>query len=105
MQLSIGEVVIGHTTPVRHHHLHTPTPQTEKVMTAHSKFYSSTQMKIGNKLTELGVGMENNKVKEVVIQESKLTPKIQEPLHPESTPQLRTDRPQVLGGGLRICHP
>ena len=37
--------------------------------------------RIGNKLTELGVVLERNKVKVAVIQEPKL--KIQEPLHPE----------------------
>ena len=38
---------------------------------------------MGNKLTELEVVLERNKVKVAVIQESKLSPKSQEPLHPE----------------------
>ena len=56
---------------------------------------------IGNKLTELGVVMDNNKVKVKVIQESKLTPKSKNPcIHNYTT--VRKDRPHGQGGGLLI---
>ena len=54
---------------------------------------------IGNKLTELGVVMENNKVKLAVIQESKLTLKSKTPCIQTYT-TVRKDRPHGLGGGL-----
>ena len=56
---------------------------------------------IGNKLTELGVVMENNKVKVSVIQESKLTLKSKNPCIQNYT-TVRNDRPHGLGGGLLI---
>ena len=56
---------------------------------------------IGNKLTELGVVMENNKVKVAMIQESKLTPKSKNPCIQNYT-TIRMDRPHGLGGGLPI---
>ena len=56
---------------------------------------------IGNKLTELGVVMENNKVKVAVKQESKLTPKSKNPCIQNYTTD-RKDRPHGLGGGLLI---
>ena len=85
MQLSIGEVVIGHAAPVRHHHQTpspppTPTPPTDKK--SDDSTFNVLQLNangIGNKLTELGVVMENNKVKVAVIQESKITPKSKNP--------------------------
>ena len=56
---------------------------------------------IGNKLTELGVVIENNKVKVAVTQESKLTPKSKNPcIHNYTT--VRKDRPHGHGGGLLI---
>ena len=56
---------------------------------------------IRNKLTELGVVMENNKVKVAVIPESKLTPKSKNPCIQNYT-TIRKDRPHGLGGGLLI---
>ena len=56
---------------------------------------------IGNKLTELGVVMENNKVKMAVIQESKLTPKSKNPCIQNYT-TVRKDRPHGLGRGILI---
>ena len=56
---------------------------------------------IGNKLTELGVVMENNKVKVAVIQDSKLTPKSKYPCIQNYT-TVPKDRPHGLGGGLPI---
>ena len=45
--------------------------------------------------------MENNKVKVAVIQESKLTPKSNNP-HIQNYTTVRKDRPHGLGGGLLI---
>ena len=78
MQLNIGEVVTGPATPVRHHHkslypLPTFSPSSDQ--TSDDSTFNVLQLNangIGNKLTELGVVMENNKVKVAVIQESKL---------------------------------
>ena len=56
---------------------------------------------IGNNLTELGVVMENNKVKVAVIQESKLTPKSKKNCIQNYT-TVRKDRPHGQGGGLLI---
>ena len=56
---------------------------------------------IGNKLTELGVVMENNKVKVDVIQESKPTPKSKNPCIQNYT-TVPKNRPHGQGGGLFI---
>ena len=56
---------------------------------------------IGNKLTELGVVMENNNVKVAVIQQSKLSPKSKNPCIRNYTTVCK-DRPHGLGGGLLI---
>ena len=56
---------------------------------------------IGNKLTELGVVLERNKVKVAVIQESKLSPKSKNPCIRNYT-TVRKDRPHGQGGGLLI---
>ena len=56
---------------------------------------------IGNKLTELGVVMENNKVKVAVIQESKLTPKINKNCIQNYT-TVHKVRPHGQGGRLLI---
>ena len=56
---------------------------------------------IGNKLTELGVVMESNKVKVAVIQESKITPKSKNPGIQNYT-TVRKDHPHGQGGGLLI---
>ena len=56
---------------------------------------------IGNKLTEQGVVMENNKVKVAVIQESKLTSKSKNPCILNYT-TVHKDRPHGQGGGLLI---
>ena len=87
MQPSIGEKVIGPATPARphspsnrHHQLDLPLPlQNRSVMTARSTSYSSTLTESENKLTELEVVLERNKVKVAVIQESKLSPKSKNP--------------------------
>ena len=80
----------------------TPTPPTDK------KWDDSTfnvlqfnANRIGHKLTELGVVMENNKVKVAVIQKSKLTPKSKNPCIQYYT-TVRKDRPHGQGGGLLI---
>ena len=54
---------------------------------------------MGNKLTELGVVLERNKVKVAVIQESKLSPKCKNPCI-RNYNTVRTDRPHGQGGGL-----
>ena len=95
MQLSNGEVVIGHAVLVRHHHQHL------KVNDSTFNVLQLNANGIGNKLTELGVVMENNKVKVAVIQESKLTPKSKNPCIQNYT-TVRKDRPHGQGGGLLI---
>ena len=74
----------------------TPTPPTDQK--SDDSTFNVLQLNangIGNKLTELGVVMENNKVKVAVIQESKLTPK-------SKNPCIQKDRPHGQGGGLLI---
>ena len=56
---------------------------------------------IGNKLTELGVVLERNKVKVAVIQESKLTSNSKNPCIRNYT-TVRKDRPHGHGGGLLV---
>ena len=56
---------------------------------------------IGNKLTELEVVLERNKVKVAVIQESKLSPKYKNPCIQYYT-TVRKDRSHGQGGGLLI---
>ena len=56
---------------------------------------------IGNKLTELEVVLERNKVKVAVIQQSKLPPKSENPCIQNYTP-VRKDRSHGQGGGLLI---
>ena len=56
---------------------------------------------IGNKLTELGVVLERNKVKVAVIQESKLSSKSKNPCIRNYT-TARKDRPHSHGGGLLV---
>ena len=56
---------------------------------------------IGNKLTELGVVLERNKVKVAVVQESKLSPKSKNPCIRKYT-TVRKDRHHGHGGGLLI---
>ena len=56
---------------------------------------------IGNKLTELEIVLERNKVKVAVIQESKLSPKSKNPCIQNYT-TLRKDRSHGQGGGLLI---
>ena len=79
-----------------------PTPPTDKK--SDDSTFNVLQLnanRIGNKLTELGVVMENNKVKVAVIQESKLTPKSKNPCIQNYT-TVRKDRPHGQGGGLLI---
>ena len=56
---------------------------------------------IGNKLTELGVVLERNKVKVAVIQKSKLSSKSKNPCIRNYT-TVRKDRPHSHGGGLLV---
>ena len=80
----------------------TPTPPTDQK--SDDSTFNVLQLNangIGNKLTELGVVMENNKVKVAVIQESKLTPKSKNPCIQNYT-IVRKDRPHGQGGGLLI---
>ena len=56
---------------------------------------------IGNKLTELEVVLERNKVKVAVIQESKLSHKFKNPCIQNYT-TVRKDRSHGQGGGLLI---
>ena len=95
MQPSIGEVVIGHSTPP---------PPTPTYIKRDDRTFNVLQLNangIGNKLTELGVVMENNKVKVAVIQESKLTPKSKNTCIQNYT-TVRKDRPHGMAGGLLI---
>ena len=80
MQPSIGEKVIGPETPARSQQSPPPTlspaPPTEQI--SDDNTFNVLQLNangIGNKLTELRVGLEKNKVKVAVVQESKLSPK------------------------------
>ena len=101
MQPSNGEKVIGPATPARphspsncHHQLNL---QPTKQISDYSMF-NVLQLNangIGNKLTELEVVLERNKVKVVVIQESKLSPK-------SKNPCIRRDSSHGQGGGLLI---
>ena len=80
----------------------TPTPHTDQK--SDDSTFNVLQLNangIGNKLTELGVVMENNKVKVAVIQESKLTPKSKNPCIQNYT-TVRKNRPHGQGGGLLI---
>ena len=108
MQPRIGEV-IGPATPAlphspsnRHHQLDLPLPlrlPNRSVMTARSPSYNAHG--IGNRLTELAVVLERNKVKVAVIQESKLSPKSKNPCIQNYT-TVRKDRSHGQGGGLLI---
>ena len=80
----------------------TPTPPTDQK--SDDSTFNVLQLnanRIGNKLTELGVVMENNKVKVAVIQESKLTPKSKNPCIQNYT-TVRKYRPHGQDGGLLI---
>ena len=92
MQPSIGEKVIGPTTPVRLHRQISDDITFNVLLKANG---------IGNKLTELGVVLERNKVKVVVIQESKLSLKSKNPCTRNYT-TVRKDRPHGQGGGFLI---
>ena len=81
-----------------------PTASPPKDQTSDDRTFNVLQLSangIGNKLTELGVVMENNKVKVAVIQESKLTPKSKNPCIQNYT-TVRKDRPHGQCGGLLI---
>ena len=75
----------------------TPVPSAEQI-SDDSTFNANG---IGNKLTELGVVLERNKVKVAVIQESKLTSKSKNPCIRNYT-AVRKDRPHGHGGGLLV---
>ena len=111
MQHSIGEVKIGPATPARsqkpsnhhHHHLQPMLHLPNKLVMTDSTFnvIQLNANRIGNKLTELGVVLEKNKVKVAVIQESKLSSKSKNPYIRNYT-TVRKDRPHGNGGGLLI---
>ena len=100
MQPSIGERVIGHATPAwphrpsNCHHQLDPRLPTEQI--SDDSMFNVLQLNangFGNKLTELGVVLERNKIKVAVIQESKLSPKSR---------TTRKDRSYGQGEGLLI---
>ena len=78
-----------------------PTPTDKKSYDSTFNVLQLNANGIGNKLTELGVVMENNKVKVAVIQQSKHTPKSKNPCIQNYT-TVRKDRPHGQGGGLLI---
>ena len=87
--------MIGHAAPGRHHHqhLHHLLPLFHLQIKSDDSTFNVLQLNangIGNKLTELGVVMENNKVKVAVIQESKLTPKSRTPASRITPQSVRT---------------
>ena len=86
-------------TPLPHP---TPTPHTDKKSDDSTfKVLQLNANGISSKLTELGVVMENNKVKVALIQESKLTPKSKNPCI-QNYITVRKDRPHGQGGRLLI---
>ena len=108
MHHSIGEIKIGPATPARPQKTQqstppppspspTPAPQISDDSTFNVLQFNANG--IGNKLTELGVVLERNKVKVEVIQESKSS---------KSNPCIRNyttvrkDRPHGHGGGLLV---
>ena len=79
-----------------------PAPPTEQI--SYDSTFHVLQLNangIGNKLTELRVVLEINKVKVAVIQESKLSPKAKNPCIQNYT-TVRKDRSHGQGGGLLI---
>ena len=79
-----------------------PTPPTKQI--SDDSTFTVLQLNangIGNKLTELEVVLERNKVKVAVIQESKLSPKSKNPCIQNYT-TVRKDRSHGQGGGLLI---
>ena len=113
MQHSIGEKVIGPATPHRAPSSQQSPPPTPSpplstappsVQIDNDITFNVLQLNangIGNKLTELGVLLERNKVKVAVIQESKLSPKSKNPCILNYT-TVRNDRPHGQGGGVLI---
>ena len=75
----------------------TPAPPTDQI-SDDSTFNANG---IGNKLTEVGVVLERNKVKVAVIQESKLSSKSKNPCI-RNYITVRKDRPHSHGGGLLV---
>ena len=109
MQPSIGEKVIGLVTPARlhrpsiqHHQLY-PLLRLPDQISDDSMFnvLQFTAHGIWNKLTELGVVLERNKVKVAVIQELKLSPKSKNPCIRNYT-TVHKDRSHGQGRGLLI---
>ena len=113
MQHNIGKLKIGPATHAQpqipsnqhHHHPHhlqTPAPSAEQI--SDDSTFNVLQFNangIGNKLTELGVVLERNKVKVVVIQESKLSSKSKNPCI-QNYITVRKDRPHGHDVGLLI---
>ena len=77
------------------------TPPTKQISDDSTNVLQFNANGIGNKLTELGVVLEINKVKVAVIQESKLSPKSKNPCIQNYT-TVRKDRFHGQGGGLLI---
>ena len=80
----------------------TPSPSAEQI--SDDSTFNVLQFNangIGNKLTELGVVLERNKVKVVVIHESKLSSKSKKTCIRNYT-TVRKDRPHVHGGRLLV---
>ena len=79
-----------------------PTPPTKQISDDSTfNVLLLTANGIGNKLTELEVVLERNKVKVALIQESKLSPKSKNPCIQNYT-TVRKDRSHGQGGGLLI---
>ena len=79
-----------------------PAPPTEQI--SDDSTFNVLQLnanEIGNKLTDVGVVVERNKVKVAVIQDSKLSPKSKNPCIQNYT-RLCKDRSYGQGGGLLI---
>ena len=110
MQPNIGEKVIGPATPARPQSQQSPPPTRSPAPASPTKQISDDSTfnvlqlnanGIGNKLTELEVVLERNKVKVAVIQESKLSLKSKNPCIQNYT-TVRKDRSHGQGGGLLI---
>ena len=80
----------------------TPAPSAEQISDESTlNVLQFNANEIGNRLTELGVVLERNKVKVAVIQESKLSPKSKNPCIRNDT-TVRKDHPHGHGGGLLV---
>ena len=99
MPHSIGEIKLGPATPSRPQRPNNPAEQIRDDSTFNVLQFNANG--IGNKLKDLGVVLEKNKVKVAVIQESKL-PSISKNSCIRNYTTVRTDRPHDHGGGLIV---